>query len=346
MRSSPPRPALIAAFVLALASGAIRAADTAGLTARPKGGMCDTPLPYALRVDVNPSGGSSNLNGVFEPGETVDVEPAWLAPCTVHVRSVASQFAGPPTATYTIVDGSATYQLPPGANYCFDCFVMSLDDPAVRPATHWDAIFVEQPDITFGTAWTLHVGRSFSDVPVSHLFYAHVEALLHARLTAGCGGGYCPDLPVTRAQLAVMLLKAKGVVTPPPATGNVFNDVSVGSFAADWIEEFYHQGITTGCQTAPPLYCPSAPVTRSQAAVLLLKATNGPAFVPPLCVGLFGDVPCEPSPSYPVDWIEAFKNAGISGGCGGGNYCPNGPTTRGQIAAFITKAFSLTFRGF
>ena len=224
---------------------------------------------------------------------------------------------------------------------------MSIDDPAVRPAEHWDVTFAETPPYGFGTSWTLHVGRSFPDVPVPHPFYAYVEALFHAGVTSGCGAGYCPDASMTRAQMAVFLLKGKfgsGYV-PPPATGTVFDDVPADSFAADWIEDLYNQGIADACQSHPLMYCPAQAVTRSEMAVSLLKAKLGSDHVPPPCVGQFPDVPCEPSPAYPVDWIEELYALGITGGCGGGNFCPDALNTRGQMAVFITKTFGLTFTG-
>ena len=42
-------------------------------------------------------------------------------------------------------------------------------------------------------------------------------------------------------------------------------------------------------------------------------------------------------------FIEAVAAAGITGGCGGGNYCPNDPITRGQMAAFLARALGLHF---
>jgi uncharacterized repeat protein (TIGR03803 family) len=38
------------------------------------------------------------------------------------------------------------------------------------------------------------------------------------------------------------------------------------------------------------------------------------------------------------DFVEAIVRAGITAGCGGGNYCRNNPVTRGQMAVFILKA--------
>ena len=51
-------------------------------------------------------------------------------------------------------------------------------------------------------------------------------------------------------------------------------------------------------------------------AVLLLKAQHGSGYVPPPCVGAFGDVPC-PGPF--TNWIEQLAVEGIAAGCGAGN---------------------------
>ncbi len=52
----------------------------------------------------------------------------------------------------------------------------------------------------------------------------------------------------------------------------------------------------------------------------------------------FGDVPT----SHPFfQFVEALKASGITGGCGAGNYCPDNPVTRGQMAVFLSKALGL-----
>ena len=91
---------------------------------------------------------------------------------------------------------------------------------------------------------------------------------------------FCPDAPVTRAQMAVFLLKAElgEHYAPPPATGAVFADVPAGAFAAAWIEDLAARGITGGCGGGN--YCPDRPVTRRQMAAFLLKAEHGPTTFP------------------------------------------------------------------
>jgi hypothetical protein len=49
--------------------------------------------------------------------------------------------------------------------------------------------------------------------------------------------------------------------------------------------------------------------------------------------------------SHPYfQFIQALAASGITGGCGGGNYCPDNPVTRGQMAVFLAKALGLQFQ--
>lgn len=54
----------------------------------------------------------------------------------------------------------------------------------------------------------------------------------------------------------------------------------------------------------------------------------------------FSDVPTT-SPQF--RFVEALVAAGITAGCGGGNYCPGQPVTRGQMAVFLASALGLHF---
>jgi hypothetical protein len=114
----------------------------------------------------------------------------------------------------------------------------------------------------------------FADVPCPAGFAVDwIEQLANEGVTSGCGNGdYCPAAPVTRAQMSVFLLRTLlgSSYVPPPAVG-IFGDVPPGSFAADWIEDLYHRGITAGCQASPLLYCPGNPNTRGQMATFLTK---------------------------------------------------------------------------
>jgi hypothetical protein len=66
----------------------------------------------------------------------------------------------------------------------------------------------------------------------------------------------------------------------------------------------------------------------------LLQISTAPA------TATFSDVPV----GHPFNrFVEALVAAGITGGCGGGNYCPDSPLTRGQMAVFLSTALGLHF---
>jgi hypothetical protein len=72
-------------------------------------------------------------------------------------------------------------------------------------------------------------------------------------------------------------------------------------------------------------------------AVFLLKGEHGSSYTPPL-VGAstgFNDVPVG---HWAAAWIKQLAAEGITAGCGGGNFCPDTPVSRDQMAVFLLKA--------
>lgn len=56
---------------------------------------------------------------------------------------------------------------------------------------------------------------TFSDVSPGHPFFRYVEALAGSGVTGGCGSNnYCPEAPLTRAQMATFLSRALGLEWP------------------------------------------------------------------------------------------------------------------------------------
>src|SRR4029079_9314420 len=130
------------------------------------------------------------------------------------------------------------------------------------------------------------------------------------------------------------------VQTPDGTTGTLikgwvsdFLDVPGGHQFYSFVTTLVSNGITVGVGGGN--YGVDAPTLRQQMAVFLLKGKHGLCYTPPPCTGTFGDVPC---PSTFADWIEALSAEGITGGCGGGNYCPQNPVRRDQMAVFLLKA--------
>ena len=108
-----------------------------------------------------------------------------------------------------------------------------------------------------------------------------IESFYTAGITSGCGYDgngnlmYCPERQVTRAEMAIFVLRAINGSnwSPPPASGS-FVDVPVSGkeWMEPWIEAFYAAGITSGCGydgNGNLMYCPEREVTRAEMAVFV-----------------------------------------------------------------------------
>jgi hypothetical protein len=184
------------------------------------------------------------------------------------------------------------------------------------------------------------VGGSFADVPPASLFASYVERIYHAGITAGCSASpldYCPGSNVTRAQMAVFLERGiHGSAYVPPAATGIFADVPESSPFAPWVEQLFHDGVTGGCGGTN--YCPTAPVTRAQMAVFLIKARHPVTCTYPSSGSVFTDVPAG---YWAGGYVEQLWHEGVTGGCGGGGYCPESAVRREQMAAFLVRGFKL-----
>src|SRR6476661_6012964 len=166
-------------------------------------------------------------------------------------------------------------------------------------------------------------------------FEGAIEAIAAKGITKGCDAPlddlFCPRDDVTRGQMAAFLVRALGLTA---TGGSSFTDTA-GTFAVA-IDQLATAGITKGCN--PPSnthFCPTDPVTRGQMAAFLVRgfhltATSGMTF---------SDVPS--GSTFAVD-VDRLATAGITAGCGSGRFCPDAAVTRGQMAAFLTRAMDLT----
>jgi hypothetical protein len=102
----------------------------------------------------------------------------------------------------------------------------------------------------------------------------------------------------------------------------------------DAIERVAAAGVTVGCN--PPFadaYCPGRTVTRAEMATFLVRGFG----LPPAA----GDPFTDDDGSYHEQDIGSLSAAGISLGCGPGVFCPHASVTRGEMAAFLTRAAGL-----
>ena len=194
---------------------------------------------------------------------------------------------------------------------------------------------------------------TFVDVPTTHPLYKYIQALYDAGYTAGCSSSpmmFCPDTILDRAQSAVFMLRGQmgSGYTPPTVTG-IFGDNWTGfEWAQGWAEGMYQEGLTTGCQSSPLLFCPANQLPRVEASIFGLRMKYGVAYVPPAATGtLFADFPSTDPSYWGIDWAEQAYNDGLLPACGTDSgtgkpmFCPSELVNRGWGAYLIVKAKNL-----
>ncbi len=260
--------------------------------------------------------------------------PSPLDPIPASFQGVSAHYIDQECSNGAVCSGtiSATYTYPPSPN--------SLDH--VTPVGG-QAVFDFDPGTPLraeGTTLTV-LGESaaglrmrlvgYDDI-ASTVFDGDIVWLATAGITQGCSAtSYCPNDPVTRGQMAAFLVRALHLTDP----GTVdFSDDDGSIFETD-IAKLATAGITLGCN--PPSndrYCPDDSVTRGQMAAFLVRALH---LTDPGTVDFSDD----DGSIFETD-IAKLATAGITLGCNppsNDRYCPGDSVTRGQMAAFLHRAF-------
>ena len=345
-------------------------------------GRLQTLLPEALLGDDH-GVGNSNLNGVVEPGEALQIEPSWRSrePSSITLQGTvaASDFGGPPGPTYALFDGLADYggigsnNVATCAENPSPCFAVQVF--GTRPGAHWDATLKETLSLGGSHTWTLHVGDSFTDVPRTQPFYKKIETLLHNGVTSGCTPTqYCPGTTVSRGQMAIFIAKGMAGAGEYVPTAGLLNgqpyDCSPGGVsrfadvaAADSFCRHVHylgaQNVTLGCSASQ--YCPGQNVTRDAMASFIAKALVAPGggnavplvYSDPDTGLAYSCALGSPNLHFsdvPVSHpfcrhIHFLWAKGIVSGCSATQYCPAAPVARDAMAKFLANGFGLKLYG-
>jgi len=122
--------------------------------------------------------------------------------------------------------------------------------------------------------------QKFADVPPTNGFYAMIDRMDALNIWNGCGTDqfgqriYCPSAEVKRQEMAAMTIRAIGEFNPPTPPTQRFTDVPPSNPYYNFIDRMAALGITSGCGTNPPIFCPTSSVTRGQMAVFLVRTFN------------------------------------------------------------------------
>ena len=172
-------------------------------------------------------------------------------------------------------------------------------------------------------AWSL---VPFTDI-IGTTFEKDIIWVWQQGITSGCSSTkYCPGAPVTRGQMASFLARALAL---PDTTMDYFTDDD-GTTHEDDINRVAKAGITSGCASGK--YCPSDNVTRGQMASFLVRALG-------LTAGATTDYFTDDNGTTHEPNINRLRHAELTTGCTPTTYCPAADVTRGQMAAFLHRAF-------
>ena len=156
------------------------------------------------------------------------------------------------------------------------------------------------------------------------------EALTHDASDAGSLTvipAYCPIGPPGTGCIGSFPGVSTGTAASP-SEGKVTSDVSSLGYVVDKTANLYIVRVAISTTTGDVKF------RQVDVSYQLQVSTPAPG------TQTFGDVP--PGSLY-YKGIEALAASGITGGCGGGNFCPSQNITRGEIATLFARALGLHF---
>ncbi|MCL1995090.1 MAG: S-layer homology domain-containing protein, partial [Defluviitaleaceae bacterium] len=213
-----------------------------------------------------------------------------------------------------------------GAGLPFFTNIPGVTMPAEEP---------EQPalhDITLPTVQQPPT-QLFNDVPLTVWFSPYVAAVSLAGIMPGFADGtFMPNVHTTRGMFAHAIYNMAG---RPEVTGQPpFADVAPGAFYAEPAIWTNATGIIQG--VGGNMFAPDTPVTREQMAVIIVNfALTAGVTLPQQQTIPFADTAAI-SP-WAVSAVQTVQAAGIIQGRANGNFDPQSPATRAEVATILTR---------
>lgn len=171
--------------------------------------------------------------------------------------------------------------------------------------------------------------KLFADVSAEEYYYEAVKWASENGVTGGIGENlFGANLPCTRAQIVTFLWRAAGAPEPKGMSG--FVDVSADAYYAKAVAWAVEQGIVSG--TSATTFSPDAVCTRAQSVAFLYRAFGEKVNK----AAGFSDVSAD---AYYADAVAWAVENGVASGIGGGLFAPDQDCARGQIVAFLYRAY-------
>lgn len=171
--------------------------------------------------------------------------------------------------------------------------------------------------------------KLFADVSAEEYYYEAVKWASENGVTGGIGENlFGAKLPCTRAQIVTFQWRAAG--SPEPKGMSGFVDVSADAYYAKAVAWAVEQGIVSG--TSATTFSPDAVCTRAQSVAFLYRAFGEKVNK----AAGFSDVSAD---AYYADAVAWAVENGVASGIGGGLFAPDQDCARGQIVAFLYRAY-------
>ena len=208
-------------------------------------------------------------------------------------------------------------------------FVVEVADGTATPITNPDPVTDVNGEETPGS----HTGRFTDDDDSVH--EPDIDRIAELGVTRGCASEpepeYCPDSPVTRAEMAAFLMRSIGTPDPQPSFTVGFLDVPGDVWYTNYVHAVAEMGIDLGENGN---WRPDDPLTRLEMAYWLARVFDHVEPVP-TPTGVFEDVNID-------DWeaVEGLYASGVTRGCSAQPllYCPDQSVSRAQMASFLIRA--------
>lgn len=292
--------------VLTFRAGADAARKAAAAAAQGSSALTDRGIVYTMTLELRTGGQTERLT-VFREPVTVNV-----AFTPQQAAAVNADYAG----VYRLNGSNAEYL---GGSF-------RPDGVSFRTAGFSDFAVLEYR-------------KSFKDL-AGHWAEESVRKLAAKHVATGVSDDrFAPNASLTRADFAVLAVKLLEPGRSADGTA-AFSDVLANAYYAGYVARAAELGLVSGYNGS---YRPLDPVSREEAAVILMKLREQPAGNPASGTASGSGAAAVPFTDmkdvsgWAADAVSAAKKAGLINGLGGGKFMPKKPVTRAEAAVMLAK---------